>query len=62
VIEKMPVAPAQIDDLFGVDYGYFYNQINESIRRISGALRVVQTGLGWVLPMNLIEQKFLHDK
>lgn len=53
-IERVPLAPSGVARLGGIDIGLFFNYVNESIRRLSKALMLVQVGIGWVIPSDLL--------
>ncbi|MCW3976821.1 MAG: serine protease [Candidatus Bathyarchaeota archaeon] len=55
-IERVPIAPSGVASLSGIDIGLFFNYVNESIRRLSKALMLVQVGIGWVIPSDLLLQ------
>ena len=46
-VAGLPVAPTKGVALMGVDWGAFFNYVNESIRRIVDSLLLVQVGIGW---------------
>lgn len=52
----LPTAPTGGIRLGGIDWGAFFNYINESFRRLSNALMLVQVGIGWVIPSDLLLQ------
>jgi S1-C subfamily serine protease len=60
-VEKLPVAPKIINELYGFDLGDFFNRFNTSMHKISDALQLVQVGIGWVIPISVLD-KFLNYK
>ena len=49
-VAGLPVAPSNGIKIQGIDWGGFFNYVNESIRRIADSLLLVQVGIGWVIP------------
>jgi S1-C subfamily serine protease len=53
-LKNVPQAPSnQGVSIMGINIGPFFNFVNESIRRISGSLMLVQVGIGWVIPIQM---------
>jgi hypothetical protein len=40
---------------FVVDIGFFYNQVNDSLKMLCKALLDVQVGIGWVVPISKLD-------
>lgn len=58
MVEDLPVAPHQVhvqDDFIEVDVGFFYNQVNNSLKTLCNALLDVQVGIGWVVPISKLD-------
>jgi S1-C subfamily serine protease len=58
MVEDLPVAPHQVhqgDDYIDVDIGFFYNQVNDSLKMLCKALLDVQVGIGWVVPISKLD-------
>lgn len=53
-LKNVPQAPSnQGVSIMGINIGPFFNFVNESVRRISGSLMLVQVGIGWVIPIQM---------
>lgn len=56
-VRKIPRAPESARGgirFGGVDWWTFFNYVNESVNRLADALMMVQVGIGWVIPSDLI--------
>jgi len=49
-VKQLPVLPKTGIGLGGINWNQFFNYVNESMKRISEALMLVQVGIGWVIP------------
>ena len=60
-VKKLPVLPEKGIGIGGIDWNQFFNYVNESVKRISEALMLVQVGIGWAIPsdfcLNFINSK-----
>lgn len=45
------------DPLTGFDWGKFFNQIHRALEEISHALTLVQIGIGWVVPIDILKRE-----
>jgi len=49
-VKKLPVLSGKGIGIGGIDWNQFFNYVNESVKRTSEALMLVQVGIGWVIP------------
>ena len=54
--ESIPVAPTGGVGLGQVDFGGFFNYMNQSVREIAKSLQLVQVGIGWAIPLKYFEE------
>lgn len=53
-IKTIPQAPSNHGvSIMGINIGPFFNFVNESVKRISNSLMLVQVGIGWVIPIQM---------
>lgn len=54
-VRSIPPAPESVEVVISsVAWGRFFNYVNEAISRIANALMLVQVGIGWVIPADLL--------
>jgi len=49
-VKKLPVLSGKGIGIAGIDWNQFFNYVNESVKRTSEALMLVQVGIGWAIP------------
>jgi len=49
-VKKLPILPEKGIGIGGINWNQFFNYVNESVKRTSEALMLVQVGIGWVIP------------
>jgi S1-C subfamily serine protease len=47
----------QVDTFTGIDWGALYNKTHRALEEISQALMLVQTGIGWVIPIDTLKRE-----
>jgi S1-C subfamily serine protease len=58
-VTKIRTNIKQPDSLTGIDLGKFFNTTHVSLQEISHALTLVQIGIGWVIPIDILNRGFI---
>ena len=49
----------EVDPLTGINWSKFFNQTHRALEEISHALMLVQIGIGWVVPIYILNRQFI---
>jgi S1-C subfamily serine protease len=49
----------EVDPLTGINWSKFFNQTHRVLEEISHALMLVQIGIGWVVPIDILNREFI---
>ncbi len=53
-VRNIPVAASNGIGFGSISWGAYFNFVNDSLKRISDALMIVQVGIGWAIPVNYL--------
>jgi S1-C subfamily serine protease len=49
----------ELDTFTGIDWGVFFNNTHRALEETSHALTLVQIGIGWVIPIDVLNREFV---
>jgi S1-C subfamily serine protease len=55
-VRSLPTAQQGVA-IMGIDFGAFFNYVKEGFERVSDALMMVQVGLAWVIPTDMLRER-----
>jgi len=61
IVKKIHTTTKEQDSLTGIRWSEFFNNTYESFQKISYALMLVQIGIGWVIPIDILYEKFINQ-
>lgn len=58
-VKGMKTPVREMDTFTGIDWGAFFNNTHMALKEISYALTLVQIGIGWVIPIDILNREFI---